>query len=170
MKIESLNIEYSGEKIITDIDDCIFFTTKSIKAHKLTRRGFWLDPEIYDKNKNSVFEKAELTAWGKELLFLIKNLSLTLSKVEFITAAYDRTEILKEKFLLLNLNIQEGLVDSEKTKYLNTINDPVIYVDDKTTVINNLRNSNIKSVLFPARTIRLSTRTPRKYKTNRRNF
>jgi len=85
MKIESLNIELDGRRIITDIDDCIIKTTESIQKSGLNKREFWFNSNIYNQNKLSVFNNAVFTNWGKELLSIVENGKIL--DVEFLTSA-----------------------------------------------------------------------------------
>ncbi len=94
MYLKSLEIELAGRKIITDIDDCLFLTTKSINEHKIWIHKFWFDKHTYRKNKSSVFEKADLTEWGKEFVELVKN---GFENYELITAGRNRLDILVKK-------------------------------------------------------------------------
>lgn len=147
MRINSLGIDYSGETIITDIDDCLVFTTKSIKSNNINKKKFWFNNDIYKKNKSKIFLSAELTEWGREFIHLTSN--GIIKDFILITSAFDRKELIIEKFKIKNtLLILEGYSSDEKIEFLNTFPRPLIYVDDKLRVINKLKKE-IQSVNYP---------------------
>lgn len=61
MHIKSLDLIINNTKMITDIDDCLFLTSKSIRENGLSKRIFWFDDNVYNNNKKQVFSNAELT-------------------------------------------------------------------------------------------------------------
>lgn len=146
MLIKSLNIEYYGQKIITDIDNCVIMTSEAIAKHGLNEHKFWYDPETYEKNKFWVFKDARLTDWGKELLELI--VSGVVTNYEFLTAARNRLVIISEKLGVDKSRIKQAYSDENKIKYLNQICVECIYVDDISKVINGLTNSNVYPVIY----------------------
>ena len=96
--LKSIWVDYEGQKIITDIDDCLIHTSESIINHRIRNSDFWFKPEIYERNKKKVFMGAELTRWGKEFVELVKD--GTIKEWELITAAKARREILTTPFSL----------------------------------------------------------------------
>ncbi len=147
MKIESLRIDYKNEFIISDIDDCIFDTTKSIIELGVSRKRFYFDKNFYEQNKHEVFKNAKLTEWGQELIELIDKQIVT--KYLLITSASNRLQILCDKLNINKDNVIESMKDSEKLEYLNGVSTQTIYVDDKTKVINNLDNNLIQGINYP---------------------
>lgn len=149
MIIKSLNIEFNGEFVITDIDDCIFQTSKSIKKQGINKRLFYFNNEIYEKNKVIVFENAEMTDWGIEFLELIKK--GVIINYKLITASKNRIEILSKKLNIDKSYIIESMSNDDKVIYLNKIDVNSLYVDDKLRVINKIKNRLINTVNYPKR-------------------
>lgn len=140
MEIESLNIKYSNQKIITDVDDCIMFTSKAIIDAGYTKEIFWFGNVPNDIRKQ-IFIQSELTEWGKELL------KLPNGNVELLTEATNRYDILHDKIGIKT--IIEGYSTIQKIDYLNSISVPTIYVDDKLSVIAGINNPLIESINYP---------------------
>ena len=145
--IESLGIEYSGIKIITDIDDCLMKTTEAISRANIGKAIFWKFKAVYDANKQAVFGDAELTEWGVEFIDMIR--SGTLIDYELITSAHDRAEIICSKFGIESSKIKEAMPDRAKVMMLNGLDCPAIYVDDKSQVISMISNPLVLAVNYP---------------------
>lgn len=140
MEIESLNIRYSGQKIITDVDDCIMLTSKAIIDAGYTKEDFWFG-NVPNDIKKQIFIQSKLTEWGKELL------KLPIGIVELLTEASNRCDILHNK---TGINtIKEGYSTIQKINYLNSISVATIYVDDKLSVIAGINNPLIESINYP---------------------
>lgn len=148
MYIESLKLIINDVKIITDVDDCLFLSSKSIREHGLDKRIFWFNDDVYDKNKNDVFEKAELTAWGRDFVSLV---SSGFTNYKLVTAGRDRIDILTSKLGVDGENVMQSMSDMDKIDYLNYIEEDCIYVDDKLKVIKRLTNANVHPVNYPER-------------------
>lgn len=146
MHIKSLEIVINDTKIITDIDDCLFLSSKSIRENGLSKRVFWFDEDTYESNKHQVFENAELTEWGKEFIDMVAN---GFSDYTLITAGRNRTDILINKLGVKEENIIQAMSDEEKADYLNCIEKDCIYVDDKMQVIRELNNANVTPINYP---------------------
>lgn len=140
MKIKSLNINYSGQYIITDVDDCIMLTSKSIIGAGYTKESFWFG-NVPNDIRNQIFVNAKLTEWGKELL------KLPMAVVELLTEANNRCGILYDKTGIKT--IKEGYSTIQKINYLNSISVLTIYVDDKLSVIAGINNPLIESINYP---------------------
>lgn len=151
MLIKSLDVEFDGEYIITDIDDCLIYTSKSIRKHCINKRLFYFNSKIYEKNKHSVFSDAEFTEWGIEFLDLVgKGL---IKNYKLITKAGNRIEILCDKFNIDKSNILESMSKADKIGFLNSIESKAIYIDDKVSVIEGIDNKLIATVNFPKKQI-----------------
>ncbi|WP_299529065.1 hypothetical protein [Ulvibacterium sp.] len=150
--LHSIDIEYHGQTLITDIDDCLIHTTQSIKDCDLDKRSFWFDDGIYSLYKDEVMSNAEFTAWGYE--FLNHSTKATFNEVILLTAAGDRLAAIKKKFffndskVLDSVKVIEGCADTKKIEFLNDFTDPCIYVDDKPQVVYGIKNPLVKSILF----------------------
>ncbi|MEA1784730.1 hypothetical protein U1E44_01380 [Arenibacter sp. GZD96] len=146
MYIESLNILYQGEFLISDIDDCIIYSSMSIRRHNIKKTYFYFNESIYDEFKRAVFLSAHLTPWGKEFLKLKQ--SLEFNDYLLLTASGNRMEILCEKLSIPTLDkIKENQTNQMKIDFLNCIDTPCIYVDDKVEVLNQISNNLVKTVL-----------------------
>ena len=137
MYIKSLDITIKGHKIITDVDDCLISSSKAIDRLGLSIKRFWRNEALYKSKKKKVFESAKLTKWGEEFKTLINN---GFDNYILLTAANDRSEILKEKFGIDPDKLMEGCEDLDKIKFLDSIKESSIYIDDKNTVINQTKN------------------------------
>jgi hypothetical protein len=162
MIINSLNIEYNNELIITDVDDCLMFTSKSIRKHNLRRKSFYMNKVINDKYKHSVYNNAELTEWGREFVDMVSN--SIINRYKLITQASNRNDILCNKFNVIASNVIESMSTIDKAEYLNSLNEKIIYVDDKTRVIKQVCNDKIVFVNYPM----FIARPIRRFKHNRR--
>ncbi len=151
MIIKSLNIQYTGEIIITDIDDCLMFTSRAIQKNGFTLKDFWFDEILYTKWKKIVFESVELTEWGIELIDLISKNIIDHAAVIFITAAPNRFDILKNIYPVTIDNLHEGMSDNEKTNFINNFQKSALYVDDKMAVLDQVDNPLVKKIKFPIR-------------------
>lgn len=132
MQIQSLNIEYNNQLLITDIDDCLIKSTESIKRLGLDIKRFYLNHEINFKYKEKVFNQAELTEWGKEFKNMIENGKLT--NYILLTSASNRKNIIVSIFGIEPDRLIEGMSGLDKVDYLNSIVEPFIYIDDKPLV------------------------------------
>jgi hypothetical protein len=146
MKIQSLNITYDNQIIISDVDDCILRTSASIRAHGLRLRQYYYNQDIKDEYMASVTAKSILTGWGNELINMVN--SGAIKEYTLLTAMAGRGKLLSDR-LGIN-NIREGVEDWEKIDILNSIDKPCIYVDDKLTVINGVYNPNVTCINYPS--------------------
>lgn len=146
MYIKSLEIEYQGELLISDIDDCLIYTTKSLKSYGFEKRDFWFDEGIYEENKQKVFENAKLTPWGKEFSELKTDINYLL-----LTAAPNRKEIILNRFNIESCKLTESMSDTEKIYYINNIKEKCFYIDDKQRVLNEIINEKVTTIHFPPR-------------------
>lgn len=153
MKINSLNIEYNNELVITDIDDCLMLTTNSIKKHKIRIKSFYKNIAINNKYKESVYMNAELTEWGKEFIKLVSN--SVIKNYKLITSAGNRMDIICKKFGVDAYYVHELVSNKDKVIYLNDLNVKAIYIDDKVIVLNKITNSNIKLINYPEKSVRI---------------
>lgn len=148
MHIKSLDLVITELRIISDIDDCLFLTSKAIREKGLNKKSFWFNKDVYEANKDYVFNAAELTDWGREFVDLVKN---GFKDYILITAAGNRLNILASKLGVASENIIEDLSNDEKVDYLNGTEKESIYVDDKLIVIRGIINHNIIPVNYPKR-------------------
>ena len=132
MYLKSLNCDIGKRTIITDIDDCLIFTTKSIKRYKLRIREFWCNPLVYKRNKVKVFNNAQKTQWGIEFKKLIDS---GFDNYILLTAAKSRKEIIAKVFNVDPNKIIEACEDDDKINFLKEFKSDFVYVDDKTYVI-----------------------------------
>jgi len=160
--IKSLQIHLPNYLIITDIDDCLIYSSRSIREHGLNKRNFYFDEDLCNEFKYSVFSEAELTEWGVEFFGLIKSGHIVNYKL--ITAAKNRIEILCEKFNINASNILENYSDSEKVIWLNSLKENSLYVDDKLKVISQVKNKNIECVNFPKKSSYMNNIKRNKYR------
>ncbi len=147
MYIQSLDIEYNDEFIISDIDDCLIKTSESIRKHKINKRAFYFNNDVYNKNKQAIFLNIELTKWGEEFIELIKNKIIT--KFILITAAKNRLDLLTKIFPFHRRYIYENMLNEKKIEFLNSFKYRSIYVDDKMKVIKRVTNPLINSINYP---------------------
>lgn len=150
MIIKSLNLKLDNVNVITDIDDCLMLSSKSIRSNNFSTKSFFFDSDIYDEHKKKVFSEAELTDWGKEFISLIE--SGEVKDYLLITSGRDRIDILCEKFGVDSNRIMENMSNNDKLIYLNQVKEESLYVDDKTLVINEVRNDFVKCINYPVRT------------------
>ena len=136
MKIKSLRINYQGQPIISDIDDCLIKTSKLLRNKRINKRYMF-----YGYNMR-IFEQVEITAWGKELKEIIKDYPVTLW-----TAGKNRMHILKELFN--TDNIIEGMSDDDKISRLQNINEDVLYVDNKR--LKGIHNNKVKYIIYKSK-------------------
>ena len=146
-KIKSLDIEYSRQQVITDIDDCLMLTSNSIKEHGIKMKSFYFNNEIYEANKESVIMNAKLTDWGKEFCELINDKKIP--NYLLLTSAKNRIDIIARNFNVEYNCIKENLLNKEKITLLNVIIKPSIYIDDKYKVIKRISNNNVKTIWYP---------------------
>lgn len=152
MKINSLNIEYNNQRLITDIDDCLIKSSKSIKSLGLDRRNFYLNPDIYSKYKEKVFYNAELTEWGKEFKNMIKSGKLT--NYLLLTSAGERMYIIINIFDIEPKRLFEGITGSMKVNFLNSLQHNFIYIDDKPLVGITAENTFGTFITYPRREVK----------------
>lgn len=152
--IKSLGIEYNGEVVVTDIDDCLIYTTKSIIKHGIQPKKFYFNDRVNELNKESVVENAELTDWGREFISLVT--SGVITNFFLVTSAKKRLDILVYKFKLYNFLkkgskrvVQESMSNAEKVAFCNNIKDKTIYVDDKIAVSVNVDNELVTCITYP---------------------
>ena len=146
MYIKSLKLNVKDVKIISDVDDCLFYTSESIKNHGLKKVDFWFNDDIYNEYKLSVFQNAKLTNWGSEFLELVNGHNLNYL---LLTAGRNRMSILKSKLGVDENNVIEGIGDEDKIYLLNNIKEKCIYVDDKYGLIPQITNTYIKAIHYP---------------------
>lgn len=146
MKIKSLDIDILKNTIISDIDDCIFFTSKSLEELNIKKTEFWYLDHIFDKYKDEVFNNAQLTEWGKEFKEMVIN---GFEDYILITSSPNRTEILKKKLFIDEKKIIQGISDIDKVYFLNEFTKNAIYIDDKLFVIKQIENKKIQSINYP---------------------
>ena len=146
MWLDSLGIEYDGELVVTDVDDCLIATSESIERLGFRKSVFYFSEDVYQANKDNVFNGAVLTDWGKEFVRLVSN--GTFKDSILLTAAGDRLSILSNRFGT-NL-IMEDMEDFRKVMYLNDIDVKTIYVDDKKRMSKMISNNNVKVIIYKA--------------------
>ncbi len=110
MMIESLGIEYNGELLITDVDDCLIETSASVVEHGYTLQEFWFNAPDYTscETKTAVFQCAQLTQWGAELVRLIRDNNI--KKIVLLSSAKGREKMLISRFGL-NEMFNDGSVE-----------------------------------------------------------
>lgn len=145
--IESLKIEYNGELIITDVDDCLMKSRSSIIKHGFRPKNFYFNEKVYNENKEKIFKDAELTEWGREFISLTKN--RLINNFILLTSAENRNLILEQKFNISNSIIKEGFSKLKKVEFLNSIDDECLYIDNSSFVKSNLKKDNIKCIIYP---------------------
>jgi hypothetical protein len=148
MYIQSLNITYDNQIIISDVDDCILRTSASIRAHGLRLRQYYYNQDIKDEYMASVTAKSILTGWGNELINMVSDGAIRDCDYTLLTAMAGRGNLLTDRLGIDN--IIEGMEDWDKITYLNGVNKPCIYVDDKLTVINGVDNPNVTCINYPS--------------------
>ena len=146
--IKSLGIEYMGGVLVSDVDDCLIHTSRSISRLGLDKRTFFYDDLIYERYKRQVFENVELTSWGKEFIRLVEGGLLVDYKL--LTAAKNRIDILLRIFPISRDRIIENIPDSRKVKILNNVDRECIYVDDKQSVTRRIDNAYITTINYPS--------------------
>lgn len=147
MFIESLEINYNNEYLITDIDDCLIKSKKEIIKQGFVPKEFYFDEHIYNTNKEIVFNSAELTEWGYEFIELIKNKSI--ENYLLLTSASNRTNILTKIFGISKEHIYEGYSKQDKILLLESINNESIYVDNSSFVKKNIFNDYVNCIVYP---------------------
>jgi hypothetical protein len=146
MYIKSLKFKYDNQLIICDVDVCILRTSASIRAHGLRLRQYYYNQDIKDEYMASVTAKSILTGWGVELINMVN--SGAIKEYTLLTAMAGRGKHLSDRLALDK--IIEGMEDWDKIAYLNGVNKPCIYVDDKLTVINGVYNPNVTCINYPS--------------------
>ena len=143
--IQSLNLDYNGEIVITDIDNCLIDTDGAIREWGLTRYRYWFNEQTYQANKYNVTMSANITNWGREFLDLINN--GTIQDYKLFTVGGDRADILEEKLTGINtMLLFEDMQEIAKAAYLNRMSLPTIYVDDRKEVSKLVYNKNVKCI------------------------
>lgn len=145
MYIKTLDLQFEGNKIVTDIDDCLIDTTAEIKRLGLKPKTFWFTDHVYEKYKHQIFLNAPLTPWGEEFFQLIRTNEI---EFELLTAARNRLKLLVERFNLPEESILENYLSIEKAEYLNAIQTSCLYVDDDFVTLQLITNSNITKVNY----------------------
>lgn len=132
MKLESINIEYTGQIIFTDFDDTIVHSNKVIIKSGFLPRKFWFDSESYNKHHQYIFDSACLTDFGVELYSLIKSGKINPEKVIVVSAAKGREDIINKKTLVPNENIITSCSKYDRIVLLEELakQHNVIYIDD----------------------------------------
>jgi hypothetical protein len=174
MMIESLGIEYNGEVLITDVDDCLIETSTSVVDHGYTLQEFWFNAPHYNscEIKTAIFQCAQLTQWGSELIRLIGDKKV--SKIVFLSSAKGREGMLISRFGVGDMvecggvEFLTGYDSNMKIEYLNSISSSSIYVDDRINVIGNISNYFVNAIQYPIGDIFSSSRRGRGGRRRRR--
>ena len=161
MIIKSLNVFITSELIISDVDDCLIQSSKAIKAAGFSPNQFYGDRDLYNVNKDIVFNNADLTDWGSELKHMIDNNQINPDNVVLLTSASNRFKSIQNIFKLHRRNVREGILNQDKIKYLSGLTEPAVYVDNKRIWLGVLDNKLVRCINFPKVVIQSRTRSKR---------